>query len=170
MQMFREHGQKRKYYHDIVGWNARMDGIQAAVLKVKLKYLERATAGRRRAAALYHELLAGTPGVVLPTEASYGVHVYHVYALRVENRDEILRLMGEKGIGCGIHYPVPVHLQEAYRNLGYAKGAFPVAEACGDEYLSLPMFPELTDEQIHLVVSTFKGVLQSTLEPSMRAS
>lgn len=170
MQMFREHGQKRKYYHDIVGWNARMDGIQAAVLKVKLKYLSRATAGRRRAAALYNELLAGTPGVALPVEASYSRHVYHVYAVRIENRDEVLRLMGEKGIACGIHYPVPVHLQEAYRDLGYTKGAFPVAEACGQEYLSLPMFPELTDEQIHLAASSFKAVLQSTLEPSIRAS
>jgi dTDP-4-amino-4,6-dideoxygalactose transaminase len=165
IQMFREHGQKKKYYHDVIGWNARMDGMQA----VKLKYLERANEGRRRAAALYHKLLAGTPGVLLPTEAPYARHVYHVFAVRVKNRDDIMKRLGEKGIGCGIHYPVPVHLQDAYRHLGHGRGSFPVAEACADEYLSLPMFPELTDDQVTLAATEFKAALAATVAENVRA-
>jgi len=157
--MFREHGQKKKYYHDVVGWNGRMDGIQGAVLSVKLKYLDQANAGRRRAAARYDALLAGIPGVLLPAEAAYGRSIYHVYALRVSNRDTLLQQLGERGIGCGIHYPVPVHLQNAYANLGYGRGRFPVSEACADSFLSLPMYPELTDAQINTVVHELKECL-----------
>ena len=159
MIMFREHGQKKKYYHDVVGWNGRMDGIQGAVLRVKLKYLNQANDGRRRAAALYHKLLAGTPGLMLPAEAAYAKHIYHVYAVRVQNRDRILDEMGKRGVSCGIHYPVPVHLQQAYANLGHKEGDFPVSEACGREYLSLPMFPELTEEQVSYVAAQLKEVL-----------
>jgi dTDP-4-amino-4,6-dideoxygalactose transaminase len=162
MKMFREHGQKRKYYHDVIGWNGRMDGIQAAVLRVKLKYLAEANEDRRRAAARYRELLNGTPGVTLPVEAPYAKHVYHVYAVRVQNRDQLLTDLTRQGIGCGIHYPVPVHLQQAYVHLGHKAGDFPVSEACGNEFLSLPMFPELTDEQIHAVVEAFTGLLAAT--------
>jgi dTDP-4-amino-4,6-dideoxygalactose transaminase len=157
--MFREHGQKKKYYHDVVGWNGRMDGIQGAVLSVKLKYLDQANAGRRRAAARYDELLAGIPGVLLPAEAAYGRSIYHVYALRVSQRDTLLQLLGERGISCGIHYPVPVHLQNAYANLGYGRGSFPLSEACADTFLSLPMYPELTDAQIETVVRELKECL-----------
>jgi dTDP-4-amino-4,6-dideoxygalactose transaminase len=159
MQMYREHGQKKKYYHDVVGWNGRMDGIQAAVLSVKLKYLDQANNGRRRVAARYNQLLAGLPGVALPTEAAYAHHIYHVYAVRIANRDAILKQMGERGISCGIHYPVPVHLQNAYANLGHKRGDFPISEACADSYLSLPMFPELTDQQIEAVATEFKACL-----------
>jgi dTDP-4-amino-4,6-dideoxygalactose transaminase len=159
MVMFREHGQKKKYFHDVIGWNGRMDGIQAAVLRVKLKYLDQANAGRRRAAARYNQLLAGVPGLTLPVEAPYAGHIYHVYAVRVANRDAVLKALGDRGIGCGIHYPVPVHLQNAYADLGHKRGDFPVAEACADSFLSLPMFPELTDAQIDLVVSELKAVL-----------
>jgi len=154
--MFREHGQKKKYFHDVVGWNARMDGLQAAVLKVKLKYLDRANDGRRRAAARYRQLL---DNVSLPTEAGYARHIYHVYALRVEQRDDLLKSLGERGIGCGIHYPVPVHLQNAYADLGYKRGDFPVAEACADSFLSLPMYPELTDQQLETVATELKACL-----------
>jgi dTDP-4-amino-4,6-dideoxygalactose transaminase len=157
--MYREHGQKKKYFHDVVGWNARMDGLQGAVLRVKLKYLDRANDGRRRAAALYQKQLAGTPGLTLPVEAPYARHNYHVYALRVANRDELIQKLGEKGIGTGIHYPVPVHLQNAYANLGHKKGDFPVSELCGDTFLSLPMFPELTDAQIETVTTELKALL-----------
>jgi len=156
LNMFREHGQKKKYFHDVVGWNARMDGLQAAVLKVKLKYLDRANDGRRRAAARYRQLL---DGIALPLEAGYARHIYHVYALRVEQRDELLKQLGERGIGCGIHYPVPVHLQNAYANLGYKRGDFPVAEACADSFLSLPMYPELTDQQLDTVAAELKACL-----------
>lgn len=159
MVMFREHGQAKKYYHDVVGWNGRMDGIQAAVLSVKLKYLEKANDGRRRAAARYNQLLAGTPGVTLPVEAAYGRSIYHVYALRLQNRDAVMKKLSDRGIGCGIHYPVPVHLQKAYQSLGYKKGDFPVSESCGETFLSLPMYPELTDAQIDTVVTEFKASL-----------
>jgi dTDP-4-amino-4,6-dideoxygalactose transaminase len=161
MMMFREHGQKKKYYHDVVGWNGRMDGLQGAVLSVKLKYLDRANQGRRRAAARYNELLAGLPGVTLPLAADYASHIYHVYAIRVQQRDTLLQRLGERGIGCGIHYPVPVHLQAAYANLGYKRGDFPVSEACADTFLSLPMFPELTDQQIETVAQELKSLLSS---------
>jgi dTDP-4-amino-4,6-dideoxygalactose transaminase len=159
MQMFREHGQKKKYYHDVVGWNGRMDGLQAAVLSVKLKYLDRANNGRRRVAARYNQLLAGLPGVSLPVEAGYAHHIYHVYAVRVAQRDAILKQMGERGVSCGIHYPVPVHLQNAYAGLGHKRGDFPVSEACADSFLSLPMYPELTDGQIETVAAEFKSCL-----------
>ncbi len=159
MQMFREHGQAKKYYHDVIGWNGRMDGMQAAVLSVKLKYLDKANEGRRRAAAKYNQLLAGTPGVVLPFEADYGRSIYHVYAVRVENRASVMQQLGERGIGCGIHYPVPVHLQKAYAHLGHRVGDFPVSEACADSFLSLPMFPELTDAQLETTATEFKASL-----------
>lgn len=161
MKMFREHGQKKKYFHDVIGWNGRMDGLQAAVLRVKLKYLDKANDGRRRAAARYNQLLAGTPGLTLPVELPGRHHIYHVYAVRLQNRDQVLKTMGERGISCGIHYPVPIHLQEAYSFLGHKKGAFPVSEACGETFLSLPMYPELTDEQTSAVSSALKSALSS---------
>jgi dTDP-4-amino-4,6-dideoxygalactose transaminase len=159
--MFREHGQLKKYYHDVVGWNGRMDGLQGAVLSVKLKYLDAANNGRRRAAARYNELLAGTPGLILPREADYGRSIVHVYAVRVAQRDAVLQRMGELGIGCGIHYPVPVHLQKAYADLGHRAGDFPVSEACANSFLSLPMFPELTDAQIETVVAGLRASLST---------
>ena len=161
LQMFREHGQRKKYYHEVVGWNGRMDGLQGAVLSVKLKYLDQANAGRRRVAARYDELLAGTPGVVLPFEADHGRAIYHVYAVRIDQRDAVMQRLGERGIGCGIHYPVPLHLQDAYAGLGYHKGDFPVSEACAESFLSLPMYPEMTDAQIETVVAEFKASLPS---------
>jgi dTDP-4-amino-4,6-dideoxygalactose transaminase len=167
MQMFREHGQKKKYYHDVVGWNARMDGIQAAVLKVKLQYLERANEGRRQAAAQYQTLLAGVPGLTLPTAGLHATHVYHVYAVRVQNRDRLLEEMSNRGVACGIHYPVPVHLQQAYADLGHVRGDFPVSEACANEFLSLPMFPELAREQIEYTAAQLKTVLQSSAVASI---
>ena len=162
MTMFREHGQKKKYFHDVVGWNARMDGMQAAVLSVKLKYLEKANQGRRRAAAQYQKLLAGTPNLILPVEAAYAKHVYHIYAVRVQNRDALIQRLAERGIATGIHYPVPVHLQKAYSNLGHKKGDFPVSEACADSFLSLPMFPELTEEQVDIVARELKSLLATS--------
>jgi len=159
LQMFREHGQKKKYHHDVVGWNGRMDGLQAAVLSVKLGYLDKANEGRRRVASRYNQLLTGTPGLILPAEADYGHHIYHVYAVRVANRDTVLRKLGDRGVSAGIHYPVPVHLQNAYSSLGYKRGDFPVSEVCGETFLSLPMYPELTDQQIDTVVAALKSIL-----------
>jgi len=103
----------------------------------------------------------GTPGVILPVEADYGRSIWHIYAVRVEQRASLMQSLGERGIGSGIHYPVPVHLQKAYAGLGYHAGDFPVSEACADTFLSLPMFPELTDAQIETVASEFKACLAS---------
>ena len=160
MQVLRDHGQEAKYHHSHIGWNGRMDGIQGAVLRVKLKGLDKGNAARREHAQQYTELLGGCADVVLPKEASYGKHVYHVYAIRLKNRDKVLKALTDLGIGCGIHYPVPVHLTKAYASLGLGRGSFPVAEQCADEFLSLPMFPELTREQIAFVAQVLKDVLQ----------
>ena len=151
VQALRDHGQARKYHHALFGWNCRMDGIQAAVLSVKLRHLEEGNLLRREHALQYNEAFAGIDGVATPFEADYARHVYHVYAIRVQERDEVRRFLEEKGIGCGVHYPIPIHLQPACQNLGYTAGAFPVAENLAQEFLSLPMFPELTEEQIEYV-------------------
>lgn len=159
LMMLREHGQKKKYHHDVIGWNSRMDGLQAAVLGVKLKYLDQANDGRRRVAARYRELLADIPGLLLPAEAGHARHIFHVYAVRVAQRDDLMQQLAARGIGTGIHYPVPVHLQKAYAALGHQRGDFPVTEACADSFLSLPMYPELTDSQIETVAQELKACL-----------
>ena len=153
IQMLRDHGQSRKYHHTLMGWNCRMDGIQAAVLSIKLRHLDEANSLRRKHATEYSQALAGIDEVLTPFEAMYARHVYHVYAIRVQERDVVARNLQEKGVGCAVHYPVPIHLQEACRNLGYQRGAFPIAESLADQFLSLPMFPELTKDQIEYVVS-----------------
>jgi len=159
IRMFRDHGQLKKYHHRIIGWNTLMDGLQAAVLGVKLKYLDRWNEQRRRHAEQYERLLAQVDGVVTPVEADYARHIYHVYAVRVEHRDGLLAELAAKGVSCGIHYPVPVHLQEAYRDLGHCEGDFPVAERCAASFLSLPMYPELTQEQIAWVAGKIADCL-----------
>jgi dTDP-4-amino-4,6-dideoxygalactose transaminase len=161
IQMLRDHGQASKHFHSTIGWNARMDGIQAAVLSLKLRRLDAANAARRMHAQLYDELLADESGVIRPAVAPQNVHVYHIYAVRVRNRDEVLQRMTARGVNCGIHYPVPIHLQKAYSFLGLGPGSFPIAERCAQEFLSLPMYPELRDEQIEFVVQTLKECLQA---------
>jgi len=156
LRMFRDHGQRKKYHHAIVGWNGRMDGFQGAVLGVKLPYLPGWTKARRENARLYDELLAGLSGVTPPFAADYARHVYHIYAIRVRDRDVLMQKLAAQGISCGIHYPVPLHLQEAYEFLGYGKGDFPVAEKCAAEFVSLPMYPELSNESIRYVVEKIK--------------
>lgn len=159
VRRLRDHGQRRKYYHDDIGWNARMDGIQGAVLQVKLRHLDGWNQKRRDGATLYGELLSRIEGVAAPEEAPHGRHVYHIYAVRVSRRDEVLSALKERGVACGIHYPVPVHLQKAYRHLGYAAGSFPVSERCAGEFLSLPMYPELENAQIRRVVESLTTAL-----------
>lgn len=151
LRKFRDHGQKKKYYHDMIGWNDRMDGIQGAVLSAKLKYLEAWNEARRCHARLYNELLGGLDGIIVPHEPDYARHIYHIYAIRARHREILMSALAEQDIHCGIHYPVPVHLQEAYHFLGLKKGSFPVAEMCAEELVSLPMYPELTPEQIEYV-------------------
>jgi dTDP-4-amino-4,6-dideoxygalactose transaminase len=159
IRMLRDHGQTAKYHHAAIGWNGRMDGIQGAVLRIKLRHLDRANSARRFHAATYRELLAGVEGITLPGEAPWGRHVYHVFALRTRDREVIIKALNAARIGYGIHYPVPVHLQEAYRGLGYREGAFPVAERVASELLSLPMYPELTRTQISLVARCVRTAL-----------
>lgn len=156
IRILRDHGQVRKYHHAMVGWNGRMDGIQAAILRIKLCHLEKGNQLRRSHAATYDAGFNGIEGVVTPNQAAYARHVYHIYAIRVQERNEVIELLAEKGIGCGVHYPIPIHLQEAYRSLGCERGAFPIAERCADELISLPMFPELTLAQLEIVVQGVK--------------
>ena len=159
IKMYREHGQEKKYYHDVVGWNARMDGIQAAVLRVKLKYLDKANEARRKVAALYRDLLNQIPEIALPVESPVARHIYHVYAVRLDQRDEVMKQLSGRGVATGVHYPVPLHLQKAYRHLGLVRGSFPVAERCAAEFMSLPMFPELSVAQTTTVAQELKAVL-----------
>ena len=166
MQVLRDHGQSKKYHHSVVGWNARMDGIQGAILSIKLRHLAEGNKARRAHAALYDRLLADESRVVLPTVARASEHVYHIYAVRVKNRDQVLAKMNARGLNCAIHYPVPIHLQEAYRPLGLKPGSFPVVERVSGELLSLPMFPELRPEQIQRVAEGLKEVL-TELEPAV---
>jgi dTDP-4-amino-4,6-dideoxygalactose transaminase len=160
IRMFRDHGQKKKYYHSMIGWNARMDGFQGAVLSVKLKYIAEWNEARRRNAQLYNKLLAAVDDVIIPMEADYNKHVYHVYAIRTKDRDTLIKTLAEKEIFCGIHYPVPLHLQEAYKFLGRGKGSFLVTERCAEEFISLPMFAELTQGQIERVTNEIKCFLE----------
>lgn len=159
IRALRDHGQVRKYHHAAIGWNCRMDGIQAAVLQVKLRHLEQRNERRGEHAAQYALALADIPGLVLPICAPCRTHVSHIYAIRVAERKSFMRHLESQGIDCGIHYPVPVHLQEAYANLGHRRGTFPVAERCASEFVSLPMFPELSSDQIDAVVQAVATAL-----------
>jgi dTDP-4-amino-4,6-dideoxygalactose transaminase len=144
-----------RYYHDEVGYNYRMEGIQGAVLGVKLKHLAKWTAERRRVAHRYHELLADTP-LQLPREATWAESAYHLYVVRHPRRDDLKKYLEANGVGCALHYPLPLHLQKCYASLGHKPGDFPVAEKAARECLSLPIFPELTDPQIQRVVAVIK--------------
>jgi dTDP-4-amino-4,6-dideoxygalactose transaminase len=146
----REHGSTQRYYHDEVGFNYRMEGIQGAVLGVKLKYLDEWTRERRRVAHRYHELLADTP-LQLPREAAWAESAYHLYVVRHPRRDDLKKYLEANKVGCALHYPLPLHLQKCYGELGYKPGDFPVAEKAARECLSLPIFPELNDTQIQRV-------------------
>lgn len=153
IRMLRDWGQSRRYYHDIKGYNYRMDGIQGAILRIKLRHLEEWTEARRRNAALYDRLLAGSSAITPPIEMPGSRHVYHVYAIRTRERDRLKAELEKAGISTGLHYPVPVHLQQAHADLGYGPGDFPEAEAAAAEVLSLPLYPELTAEQIERIAA-----------------
>jgi dTDP-4-amino-4,6-dideoxygalactose transaminase len=156
IKVLRDHGQPQKYHHDVIGWNGRMDGIQGAVLSVKLKYLDKWNEARRANAIKYNTLLAGVDGIRLPVEKDYARHVYHLYAIRDPKRNALMAFLGEKGVATGIHYPVPLHMTKAYEYLNLKTGSFPVAELAAAEFCSLPMFPELTDDQISYVCQCIK--------------
>lgn len=150
IRMIRDHGQSKKYYHDIEGYNGRLDAIQAGMLRVKLKHLPAWTEGRQTAAARYRELLPAA-GLTAPFEPEWSRAVYHLCVVRVQNREEVMKQLGARGIQTGIHYPFPLHLQNAYRHLGFVEGNFPVSERVANEILSLPMFPQITEAQLACV-------------------
>jgi len=147
LRELRNYGQREKYDHVVKGFNRRLDTLQAAALRIKLRRLEQWNEQRRRNAALYDELLAGS-GAVTPWTAPYAEHVWHLCVIRCPDRDTLRERLAERGIDTGIHYPVPVHLQRAYRDLGYGPGDFPVTEACAREIVSLPMYPELGADMV----------------------
>ena len=159
MRAFRDHGSKEKYHHKIIGWNARLGGIQGAVLSVKLRHLASWNDARRSRAALYRKLLKDVPGVTLPVEAPDRKHVYHLFVIRIADRKGLMDHFTAHDIQCGIHYPVPIHLQEAYQLLGLKPGSFPFCEKSAGEILSLPMFAELKDEQVGFVCEQIKAFL-----------
>ena len=154
------HGMSRKYYYGHVGLNSRLDTLQAAVLRVKLRHLDEYLAARRRAARLYDETLASCPGVVIPAKAPYSTHTYHQYTLRVApmRRDTLRQQLADADIPTMIYYPCPLHLQKAYQHLGYHEGDFPVSEMLSKEALSLPMHTELTPDQIQYITEQLKNI------------
>lgn len=164
----REHGQSEKYFHDSYGHNYRMEGIQGAVLNVKLKYIEEWTTARRANANKYNFLLQDLENIILPHEMDYAKHVYHLFVIQVADghymRNNLVKYLSEKGISTGLHYPVPLHLQKCFSHLGYKKGDFPVTEKLAETGLSLPMYPELSDDQIEYVAGSIKEffILQQT--------
>jgi dTDP-4-amino-4,6-dideoxygalactose transaminase len=158
IRMLRDHGQAKKYYHDIEGYNGRLDAIQAGLLQAKLVHLAKWNALRRERADEYNRLLGGNEAVTCPYEPSWSRAVYHLYVIRTHDRDDLMSYLTKGGIGTGIHYPVPLHLQKAYAALGYIAGDFPIAESVAAEIVSLPMFPHLTGlQQVRVVdeVRTF---------------
>ncbi len=161
VRKLRDHGQATKYYHDLEGYNGRLDTIQAGILHAKLARLSDWNRSRRGIAKAYEGLLAEVDGVVLPFEPSWSRAVYHLYVVRVQDRTEMQNSLKEAGIGTGIHYPVPLHLQQAYQKLGYKQGDFPVTERLAAEILSLPMFPQLSDSQQQKVAAGVKESLVS---------
>jgi dTDP-4-amino-4,6-dideoxygalactose transaminase len=163
MRVFLDHGQSRKYHHSEAGWNCRMDGIQAAILRLKLRDLDRNNTRRREISARYSEALEGLPNLVLPATDPRGSHVHHQFVIRVPDRPKFMAELLEKGIASSIHYPIPIHLQDAYAHLGFGPGSFPVAERCAEEFVSLPIYPELSPPQINAVIDAVAEVLEATL-------
>lgn len=166
IRMIREHGSSEKYYHEIFGHNYRMEGIQGAVLGVKLKYLDLWTEKRRTAADLYRQYLGDIEEIKVPAEMPYAKHVYHLYVIQLinsseEERSHLASYLKENGIATGLHYPVPLHLQKCFSHLGYKKGDFPVAEKLASGSLTLPMFPEITEEQIKYVAGKIRDFFKS---------
>ena len=159
MRSLSNHGRLDKHRHREEGFNYRLDGLQAAVLRVKLRHLDEWNAQRRHAARWYAERLAAVPGVVLPATAAWAEHVYHLFVVRVPDRDRVFARLHERGIGAGIHYPVPLHLQPAYAHLGHRQGDFPVTERVASEIISLPIYPEITEEQVDRVCATLRESL-----------
>jgi len=168
VRMLRDHGQSRKYYHDMEGYNGRLDAIQAGILHVKLTHLGEWNENRRQAAVRYRELFNAANGSEFPPcEPDWSKPVYHLYVIRVRDRDSLLRRLAEENIGAGIHYPVPLHLQKAYDSFGYKSGDFPVTEKVASEIVSLPMFPNLSAEQQTRVVRAILRFISESCEQTV---
>jgi len=166
IRMLRDWGQDRKYHHLLHGYNYRMEGFQGAILRVKLRHLERWTEARRSVVEQYNNLLADS-GVETPTEMPWARHVYHVYTLRTDDRDGLQAALQAEGIQTGIHYPVPVHLQPAYADLGYGRGAFPRSEKAAEQVLSLPLYPELSSQAIAEVAAAVKKAVANRTQTAV---
>lgn len=165
MRMMRDHGQSKKYYHDIEGYNGRLDSLQAGILSVKLKYLSDWNECRRQRALKYNELLASAgANIDGPFEAPWSRAVYHLYVVQVEQRAALQAALAKENIGTGIHYPIPLHLQKAYAHLGYKAGDFPVCEMAAEQILSLPMYPGLSEVDQERVVKTLVNLVQHTTQ------
>jgi dTDP-4-amino-4,6-dideoxygalactose transaminase len=159
VRLLRDHGQAEKYYHDIEGYNGRLDAIQAGILRLKLRHLSEGNCKRRAYAEAYQEMLCSADGVVLPFEPRWSRAVYHLYVMRVRDREQLRTHLAAAGIGTGIHYPIPLHMQKAFRALGYREGDFPVTERVSAEILSLPMYPELSRPEQEYVVENILSYL-----------
>jgi len=155
VRMLRDWGAEKKYHHVLKGFNYRMEGLQGAMLRVKLRHLERWTEARRAHARDYAQLLLDA-GVGIPAEADFARHVFHVYAVRTSDRQSLQRMLQANGVATGIHYPIPVHLQPAYSDLGYKAGQFPESERAANEVLSLPMYPELSRTKLEMVAAAIR--------------
>jgi dTDP-4-amino-4,6-dideoxygalactose transaminase len=166
VRVLRQQGSKTKYYHDVLGFNSRLDEMQAALLRVKLRRLDDWQSRRWQIAVRYDDVL-GELDVETPFVRPGVTHVYHQYTIRVARRDELIEFLRERGVGSMIYYPLPLHLQKMYDDLGYAEGSLPVSERAGREVLSLPMYPELTDEQVQRVADTIGEFLASGLSGRM---
>jgi len=156
IKTIRDHGQIKKYVHDVEGFNGRLDAIQAGILSVKLQHLAEWNEQRRQAAARYNELLRNIDNIITPFEPKWARSVYHLYVIRTEKREELQQRLSARHIATGLHYPCPLHLQKAYAGLGYQRGDFPITETVATEILSLPMYPGLTDTQQHWVAECLK--------------
>jgi len=164
IRMIRDHGQVKKYFHDLEGYNGRLDSLQAGILSVKLKYLPNWNQSRRERARKYDELFAGAEAIVTtPFESSWSKAVYHLYVVQVDHREEVQAALAEQGIATGIHYPIPLHLQKAYTHLGYRPGDFPVSERAAQRVLSLPMFPAISvSDQVRTAQALTRTVQRAT--------
>lgn len=160
LRSLRSHGSTKKYVSEEQGWNSRLDELQAAILRVKLRHLDEWCAARRANAKRYDAFLRNVPGVCLPHAAAWGEHVFHQYTIRVKRRDHVQKVLTGQGIASTVYYPVPIHLQPIYKHLGYRPGNLPESEQAASEVLSLPMYPELTEEQIRRVADTIARALK----------
>jgi dTDP-4-amino-4,6-dideoxygalactose transaminase len=163
MRLLRDHGSQSKYVHTVAGHNYRLEALQGAILRVKLKYLADWTRKRQERAGLYAKLLEAVPEVSVPRTREGAEPVYHLYVIEADRRDELKEHLAKKGIDTGLHYPIPLHLQEAFSGLGYKQGAFPRAEASATRIVSLPMYPELSEEQIAFVAESIAAFYGRTI-------